>query len=843
LRVKSAGASAGPRKTWRALVLEVAGLVACYLVAAFVGLRFAIPPGNATAIWPPSGIALAGVLLLGPWALPGIWLAATLANLTTTVTFPGAVAIGLGNTLEALIGVSLLRRKGSTAYAYFRDARGVFVFAAVAAVASVPAATVGVFTLKAASHLPWPSLTLNWVTWWLGDIAGMVIVTPFLIALRGGSRIPSSRARGLEAGFAVLALVLVSLMLFGGLLEGASAGDLLYFPLFLLIWLALRFELLGVTSATLLMAAVAVWGTSRGVGVYGGRAAPESFLNLQVLMIGYTLTGLAVVATVNRRRRAEAALLRSRSRLARAVSERTADLVKANSALRDEVAERTRLQEMERLRLASALNSAGEGIMITDADATITHVNPAFELMTGYSRHEVVGKNPRLLKSDRHDAGFYQQLWETISRGGLWRGAFVDRKKDSTLYDVDSTIAPIREADGTLAGYVAVARDVTLQRNAEKALRNSESRLRTIFESATDGIFTVDEDGAIESVNASIEAMFGYAVGELVGHPVATLLPPFAGYEASALQGGLRPGEAELPLGVVRELIGRRRDGTTFRMDLMLNELLLEGRRLFAGFIRDATERHARLEAERSVLHTNEELRLARAIQQRYYPTFAPAVSGFDIAGASHPAEQAGGDYFDYLPMAGGQLGLVIGDVSGHGLGPALLMSQTRACLRALLLRTQDVSDLLTRLNTFLVADCGEEQFVTLFIARIDPTARTLSYASGGHQCYLLRADGHVENLAATGIPLGMMPGPMRGAPELSLHPGDLLLMVTDGIEETESPDGRELGHARVLEVAQANRHRPASEIVTALFSAAGAFSAGRAQQDDITAVVAKVLG
>jgi PAS domain S-box-containing protein len=778
-------------------------LAACYLVAAFVGLKFAIPPGNATAIWPPSGIALAGVLLLGPWASPGIWLGATLANLTTAVTFPAAAAIGLGNTLEALIGAWLLQRSGRTARACFQDARGVFVFATVAVAASVAAATVGVAVLEATGHLPWSSLAFNWVTWWLGDIAGMVIVTPFLVSLWGAPRSLVSKPRWLEAGLAILALALVSQALFGGLLEGALARDLLYLPLFLLIWLALRFELHGVTTAALLMAAAAVWGTSRGVGVYGGRLVPASFLNLQVLMISYALTGLAVVATVNRRRMAESALL----------------------------------------RLATALDSVGEGIMITDADATITHVNPAFELMTGYSRHEVVGKNPRLLKSGEHDAGLYRQLWATILHGGVWRGSLVDRKKDSALYDVDSTIAPIRDADGSLVGYVAVSRDVTLQRDTERALRNSESRLRTIFDSAADGIITVDEDGVIESANAAVEAMFGHAIGELVGCPVLTLLAPLEGHEPSQVREGLQLGEVRLPLGVVNEVVGRRRDGTTFRMDLMVNELQLEGRRLFAAFIRDATERYARLDAERSVLRSNEELRLARTIQQRFYPTVAPAVPGFDIAGASHPAEQAGGDYFDYLPMTGGQVGLVIGDVSGHGLGPALLMSQTRAYLQALLLRTQDVSDLLTLLNAFLIADCAEQQFVTLFLARIDPKERKLVYASGGHPSYLLRANGRVETLAATGIPLGIRPGPMRGAPELLLHPGDLLVMVTDGIEETESPDGCELGRARVLEVAQANRHRFASEIVTALCSAARDFSAGRAQQDDITAVVTKVLG
>ncbi len=801
LRVERSGTAAVRRQVWRVL-LEVVGLAACYLVGAFVGLKFAIPPGNATAIWPPSGIALAGVLLLGPWAAPGIWLGATLANLTTTATFPAAAAIGLGNTLEALIGARLLRRSGRSASACFRDAKGVFVFASIAVVASSAAATVGVAVLTAGGHLSWPSLAFNWVTWCLGDIAGMVIVTPFLVALWGALRSLASKPRWLEAGLATLALVLVSQALFGGLLEGALARDLLYLPLFLLIWLALRFELYGVTTATLLMAVAAVWGTSRGVGIYGGRPVPASFLNLQLLMISYALTGLAVAATVSRQRRADSALL----------------------------------------RLGTALNSVGEGIMITDADATITHVNPAFELMTGYSRHEVVGKNPRLLKSGKHDAGFYRQVWETISHGGVWRGSLVDRKKNSALYDVDSTIAPIHEADGSVAGYVAVSRDVTLQRNAERALRNSESRLRTIFESAADGIITVDEDGVIESANAAVEAMFGHAIGELVGRPVTTLLPPSQDCEASEFQGGLRLGEVELPLGVVRELVGRRRDGTTFRMDLMLNELFLEGQRLFAAVIRDATERHARLDAERSLLRTNEELRVARTIQQRFYPTVAPAVPGFDIAGASHPAEQAGGDYFDYLPMTGGQLGLVMGDVKGHGLGSALLMSQTRAYLRALLLLTQDVSDLLTRLNAFLVADRDEEHFVTLFLARVDPQGRKLVYASGGHQSYLLRASGRVEILVATGIPLGIVPRPIRGAPELSLHPGDLLLMVTDGIEETVSPEGYELGRGRILEVAQANRHRSASEIVTALCSAASDFSAGRVQQDDITAIVAKVV-
>lgn len=822
------GGDGGRGGTVRALA-ATAGLGIVYLAAAFLGLLFAIPPGNATAIWPASGIALAGVLFLGPRAGAGIFLGATLANLTTSVSLPVALAIGLGNTLEALVGAWLLRRKGRGTAARFRDARGVFLFTSAAMVASACAATVGVAALAGAGSMPFRSTGVNWITWWLGDVAGIVIVAPLLIALRRGGRVRATRARTLEAAVAALGLVFASQAAFGGLLAADAARDLLYLPLVLLTWLALRFDLRGVTAATLVMAAVAAWGTSRGAGAYGGGESLGSLLDLQVLMVSYAVAGLALAATVSRRRRAESALRRSRNRLVALVRDRTADLRFANDELRHEVKERTRLQAIDSRRLATALESAGEGIMITDPDATITHVNPAFVAMTGYEKADVVGKSPRLLKSGAHGAGFYRQLWETISSGGVWRGSFVDRKKDASLYDVDSTIAPILESDGSIDGYVAVTRDVTSRKHADRALRDSESRLRTVFEAASDGMLTVDEEGLIESANGAVREMFGRSSGELLRQPAAGLL--------LAEGCGFGP-----PLGVVREVLGRRADGSLFPVDLVVDELVLEGRRLLAGFLRDATARHAALASAKALLRTHEQLRLAHEIQQRLYPKEAPVTAGFDIAGSSQPAEEAGGDYFDFVPMAEGRLALVIGDVSGHGLGPALLMSQTRAYLRALLLQTQDAGDLLERLNAFLKEDCGTRLFVTLFLACLDPSGRRLTYASAGHQSFLVRADGRVETLAATGIPLGLMSRPFFDAPEVSLCPGDLLLMMTDGVEETLSPDGREMGRAAVLELVRSLRDRPSREIVEALRSAARAFSAGGSQEDDVTIIVARVL-
>jgi len=490
-----------------------------------------------------------------------------------------------------------------------------------------------------------------------------------------------------------------------------------------------------------------------------------------------------------------------------------------------------------------ALDSIGEGIVITDSDARIRYVNPAFERITGYGREEVVGQNPRILQSGRHDRAFYEQMWETISAGLVWRGSLVDKKKDGTLYHVDTTIAPIRDHGGESLGYVAVSRDVTELRQSEAALRESETRVRAILETAADGIITIDESGTIETCNPAAGRIFDYPAGELIGRSVAMLMTPeFRGSLDKVLRLGL---ENRLPdrAGRVREVRGQRRNGETFPMDLAVSEMKLGDRRLFTGIVRDVTERHVRVEAEKALTAAQRELEVARSIQEGLFPAGPPAIEGFDVAGFSCPAEQTGGDYFDYLPMADGTTGFVVADVCGHGVGPALLMSETRAYLRALVERSSDVGEIVTGLNAFLGDDCGDQRFTTLFLARLDPAMRSLVYASAGHLGHIVRAGGEVEPLPATGIPLGIMDRHVATAPPRVLEPGDLLLLMTDGIEEACSPEESEFGRQRALDVVGASRHLPASEIVEALCGAARDHAQGMPQADDVTVVVVKRLG
>jgi serine phosphatase RsbU (regulator of sigma subunit) len=191
--------------------------------------------------------------------------------------------------------------------------------------------------------------------------------------------------------------------------------------------------------------------------------------------------------------------------------------------------------------------------------------------------------------------------------------------------------------------------------------------------------------------------------------------------------------------------------------------------------------------------------------------------------------------------MPAGRVGVVVADVSGHGFGPALVMSQTRAYLHALLPLGLDVSELATRMNDFLIADAPDARFVTLFLAQLDPHDGSFVYASAGHQCFLIGAGEEVQPLDSTSLPLGIMPGRVPSAASRTLVPGQIVLFLTDGVVEAESPQGVSFGLERTLDIVRANRHRPAGEIVETLYRSVRLFAQDTPQRDDITVVVLKV--
>lgn len=237
-------------------------------------------------------------------------------------------------------------------------------------------------------------------------------------------------------------------------------------------------------------------------------------------------------------------------------------------------------------------------------------------------------------------------------------------------------------------------------------------------------------------------------------------------------------------------------------------------------------------------------LRIARDIQRSHLPKRNPDVPGLDVAGWSLPADETAGDYYDFIPGEEGRLLIVLADVTSHGIGPALIMSQTRALVRAAFHTVKDMPKAISIVNHLLCQDLTQGRFVTLFIGEIDPAARTLRYVSAGHIPPLLLRKGTaaVEDLRTTGLPLGINPDAAFDAgPVVQLHPGDVLLLATDGASETANERGEHFGRERLQEGLVANASRSSREIVEEVSTAIRKFRAQARQRDDLTMVVVRI--
>jgi hypothetical protein len=257
-----------------------------------------------------------------------------------------------------------------------------------------------------------------------------------------------------------------------------------------------------------------------------------------------------------------------------------------------------------------------------------------------------------------------------------------------------------------------------------------------------------------------------------------------------------------------------------------------------AGLILDYTRIYG---AEVALGATREKLRVARDVQKGLLPEVAPQIDGFDLAGSSLSAEAVGGDYFDYVPISGGRVGIVVADVSGHEIGASILMAKTRAYLRALAQSRDDFVETVSQLNRYLVEDVKSRWFVTMFFARLDPAGASFVYSAAGHPGYLIRSSGEVMTLESTSPPLGVLDdGRLPCGPPTRLEAGDMLLLVTDGLFEAQAPDATPYGLDRTLRVVRESRDRPAAEIVRRLHADVRRFCGDTSPVDDITVVLLK---
>jgi len=328
--------------------------------------------------------------------------------------------------------------------------------------------------------------------------------------------------------------------------------------------------------------------------------------------------------------------------------------------------------------------------------------------------------------------------------------------------------------------------------------------------------------------------------GTIGGDAVAAL----AAFEAQAADAALLPGATHLltvsitiegqPRGLLVVADKESRDGVGpfpladhRTLGLFANQaaIALENARLH----------RAALEKER----LEREMELAAEIQSRLLPKQAPMLEGFAIAGWNRPARQVGGDYYDFLHLADGRLGLTVGDVSGKGVAAALLVSTLHSAVRLLLDRIEVGPALLARLNQHILESSAPNKFITLLLAELDPAAGVLRYVNAGHNPgLLLGRDGSLRTLGPGGLPLGLLPGSTYRSETLSMERGDLLCLYSDGVTECLSPADEEFSIEGLARVLLQTRELPLEEVIEAVDRAATDFSCGQPQGDDQTLVL-----
>ena len=426
-------------------------LAVLYFLVAKVSLLAAIPPGYATSAWPPSGIALAAVLLYGRRISPGIWIGAALANLTVQSSLVAAVMIGSGNVLEALAAAALIQRYIGVPR-HFRRGEDVFKFVVVAAAGSTIAATIGTFAIAIVAGLPPTAIATAWWTWWQGDTTGMIVIAPLILTRTVASPTAWTARRKRELiAFAVI-LLLIGYIAFGSdLTNHVFAPLLLLLTLPLVNWAALRFDQREVTLTIAVLSTMAVGFTVSGHGPLASHSVDASLLQLLLFISAVAATGLSISAIVEERGRAMAALRASRDELEQRVLERTWEL--------------KRSEETFRLLVEGIQDYA---IYMLDPDGRIVSWNKGAERIKGYAADEIIGQHvSRFYTPEGIECNRPQQALALAKAQGRFEDEGWRVRKDGTSFWANIVVTALHDHVGEFRGFAKVTRDMTQPKRIE----------------------------------------------------------------------------------------------------------------------------------------------------------------------------------------------------------------------------------------------------------------------------------------------------------------------------------------------------------------------------------------
>ncbi|MBM3530689.1 MAG: PAS domain S-box protein [Alphaproteobacteria bacterium] len=579
-------------------VLLLAGVAAAYFAFARLGLMLASINPSASPVWPPSGIALASMLLCGRKIWPAIFAGAFLANVTTAGAVGASLAIAAGNTLEAVV-TSLLIERFSSGRATFRTPLGVVRFAAFCFVPGpMIAAGVGVGALTLAGLADPGGFWPIWMTWWLGDAAGALIVTPAIALWATAPEHAFHRERLLETAWIVGVAAAIGLLAYSPLIEPtAMRGPLTFLAILPLVLAALRGGTRDTATVALILSGFAVWGTLMDGGPFSRATLNDSFLLLLTFIVGTAVPSLVLAADVAVRRRTENSLRAAHHKLEQHVKKRTNELERAIGALQTEVEERREIDAQlreQRVHLLEAQRLANLGSWTWDVRTNaVTWSQQLFEIY-GIRPRDFHGTFEDYLSRVHEDDR--DRVRNTIHAAFRNDSGFCVEERvvrpDGAVRHLQSIGEVIRNESGEAVRMLGVCHDITERREAEQALRTSEERYRLLVDSIHDyAIFMLDPSGHVMSWNSGAARIQGYSAREIVGEHFSRFFTEedrVGGLAERALKRAAETGKFEAEGWRVRK------DGNRFWASVVIDPIRDDSGTLigFAKITRDFTERH-----------------------------------------------------------------------------------------------------------------------------------------------------------------------------------------------------------------------------------------------------------